>query len=165
MRVWILVGARELLVVVIEVVLVDVDVVDEAESEGGDVGNDSYTCAGCVCRWGCRGRFVVLLVVVEVIVTTVVVVVVADEVDGASCMRIEGELVDVEVDEQSNEALSSVTGEVGVRIVVRERWRGCSSSLDALRFFDVLVSCLVGWLSSSLPLSLPPLGVLSTTVV
>ncbi len=46
MRVWILVGARELLVVVIEVVLVDVDVVDEAESEGGDVGNDPYTCAG-----------------------------------------------------------------------------------------------------------------------
>ncbi len=135
------------------------------ESEVGDTGDGPCTCVVHVCRWSCSGRFVVLLVVVEVIVTTVVVVVVADEVDGASCMRIEGELVDVEVDEQSNEALSSVTGKVGVRIVVRERWRGCSSSLDALRFFDVLVSCLVGWLSSSLPLSLPPLGVLSTTVV
>ena len=93
-----------------------------------------------------------------------VTVVVDDEVDGA-CMRIEGELVDVEVDEQSNEVWGSVTGEVGVRIVVRESRRGCSSSLDALRFFDVMVSCLVGWLSSSLPLSLPPLGVLSITVV
>jgi hypothetical protein len=120
MRVWILVGARarELLVVVGEVVLVVVDVVDEAEKEVGDVGNDPYTCAVCVCRWSCSGRFVVLLVVVEVIVATVVVV--ADVVDGA-CVRIEGELVLVEVDGQSNEVLVSVAREVGVMLAVRAR--------------------------------------------
>ena len=120
MRVWILVcaRARELLVVIDEVVVVVVDAVDEAEKEVGAVGNDPYTCAVCVCRWSCSGRFVVLLVVVEVIVATVVVD--ADEVDGA-CMRIEGELVDVEVDGQSNEVLDSVAREVGVMLVVRAR--------------------------------------------
>jgi hypothetical protein len=132
------------------------------ESEVGDTGDGPCTCAVHVCRRSCSGWFVVLLVVVEVIVVTVVVD--ADVVGGA-CMRIEGELVDVEVDEQSNEVWGSVTGEVGVRIAVRESRRGCSSSLDALRFFDVMVSCLVGRLSFSLSLLLPPLGVLSTTVV
>jgi hypothetical protein len=97
------------------------------ESEVGDTGDGPCTCAVRVCRRSCSGRFVVLLVVVEAVVVIVVVVVVVmtvvvhvDEVDGA-CMRIEGELVDVEVDEQSNEVWDSVTGEVGVRIAVRER--------------------------------------------
>ncbi len=57
---------------------------------------------------------------VVVVVVVVTVVVDADEVDGA-CMRIEGELVDVEVDGQSNEVCDIVVGEVGVMLAVRAR--------------------------------------------
>jgi hypothetical protein len=87
-----------------EVVLVVVDVVDEAEKEVGDVGGSSDDEVVLDAFDGCDvdGWFVVLLVVVEVIVATVVVV--ADVVDGA-CVRIEGELMLVEAVGQSNEVL------------------------------------------------------------